>query len=134
MGNMMVTFRRDQRAQSTVEFVLVLPLVVLVVLVVLQVGLVVRDSLIVHDLAREAARAAAVNPSRSAAEQAVWGANSRLEAQRLVVSIEGGALPGELITATVDYDSPTNVPLVGIGIADVPLSAAVTMRIEASPP
>ena len=51
---------RGSIGQSTVEFALVLPLVVLLVLFVVQGGLIVRDQLLVSHAAREAARAAAV--------------------------------------------------------------------------
>ena len=51
-----------QRGQATVEFAFVLPLIVLAALAVIQVGLVVRDQLGVVHAAREAARAASVDP------------------------------------------------------------------------
>ena len=53
------------RGQATVELALVLPLVVFGLLAILQVGLVVRDQVAVVHAAREAARAASVDPDRS---------------------------------------------------------------------
>ena len=67
------------RGQSTVEFALVLPLVVMVLLLVVQVGLVVRDQVLVVHAAREAARAAAVGDSttRCAAPRPAPGPSTR---------------------------------------------------------
>ena len=48
--------------QATVEFAFLLPLVVLAALAVIQIGLVVRDQMGVVHAAREAARAASVDP------------------------------------------------------------------------
>ena len=49
----------DDRGQAVVELALAVPLVCVLALGVAQVGLVVRDQLLVHHAAREAARAAA---------------------------------------------------------------------------
>ena len=54
---------RSQAGQSTVEFAVLLPVLVLSVLVLVQGGLVVRDQLLVQHAAREGARAAAVSES-----------------------------------------------------------------------
>ena len=51
------------RGQSTVEVALLLPFVALLLLAVVQVGLVARDQVLVVHAAREAARAAAVDPA-----------------------------------------------------------------------
>ena len=51
-----------ERGQATVEFALVMPLIVFGLLAILQVGLVVRDQVAVIHAAREAARAASVDP------------------------------------------------------------------------
>ena len=56
------------RGQATVELALGLPVVCIGVLLVLQLALVGRDAVLVAHAAREAARAAAVDPTRRAAE------------------------------------------------------------------
>ena len=61
---------RGDRGQAMVETALVLPLVVLFLLAVVQVGLVVRAQVLVTHAAREAARAAAVDPDPAAAGRA----------------------------------------------------------------
>src|SRR3954471_811626 len=92
------TGRHAERGQATVEFAFVLPLVILAVLAVIQVGLVVRDQLGVVHAAREAARAASVDPDpgrgRGTAHRTLPGAE-----------VDVGARPkvGGEISVTVHY-------------------------------
>jgi Flp pilus assembly protein TadG len=118
---------RDDRGQAAVELVLVLPLLVLVALAALQVALVGRDQLLVVHAAREAARTAALGGTGSPAAAATTA--SGLEDDRLHVAIRPEA-GGALVRATVTYEAPTEVPLVGALVGDVRLRAAVTMRFE----
>lgn len=120
---------KDQRGQATVEVALVLPLVVLFTLIVVQAALVGKDLLLVNHAAREAARAAAVDPTPAAALQGAAAAGG-LDRSRLSSRLSGGTSRGDRATATVTYRSPTNVPLVGRLVGDIELNAQVTMRVE----
>jgi uncharacterized protein (UPF0333 family) len=113
------------RGQVTVEFAFLLPLIVLAALAVVQIGLVVRDQLGVAHAAREAARAASVDPDPAAAVRA-----ARRTLPHAVVDV--GARPGvgDEITVTVRYHSVTNLPLVGALFPDPDLHASATMRVE----
>ncbi len=62
--------RRRQRGQATVELALTLPFVAMALLLVVQVLLVAQGQLAVQHAAREAARAAAVDPDLAAATAA----------------------------------------------------------------
>ncbi len=121
--------RRPESGQATVELALTLPLVVLFSLMVVQAGLVAKDLVLVHHAAREGARAAAVDPTPSAARAGVTG-GARLDAGRLNVSLSGGTSEGDQATVRVVYASPTNVPIVGALVGDISLTADVTMRVE----
>lgn len=121
--------RRCQQGQATVEVVLVLPVVVLFVLVVVQVGLVVGDRLLLAHVAREAARAAAVEPDGSVATSAGRQATS-LDPGQLSIELQGGRNPGDRLTVTARLSSRTDVPLVGPLLPDVGLSSSVTVRVE----
>jgi hypothetical protein len=114
-----------ESGQSTVEFALVLPLVVLAVLAVIQVGLVVRDHVAVVHAAREAARAASVDPDPG---RAVRAAHRTLAG----ASVEVGGRPkvGEPISVEVRYRSVTDLPLVGVLFPDPVLHARAEMRVE----
>lgn len=118
-----------ERGQATVELALVLPVVVIFALIVVQAGLVAKDKLLVEHAAREAARAAAVDPSLAAARSAAHSSSS-LSSDRMVVTLSGGDARGSTATATVTYRSPTRVPLVGRLVDDVTLTGSVTMRVE----
>lgn len=114
-----------ERGQATVEFALVLPLVVFGLLAILQVGLVVRDQIAVVHAAREAARAASVDrdPDRAV------GAARRVLAR---AAVHVGARPavGQPITVEVTYHDRTDVPLVGALFPDLDLHARAVMRVE----
>lgn len=120
---------RDERGQAATELALVLPLVVLLALLLVQAGLVVRDQVLVTHAAREAARAAAVDPDPSAARQAAER-SARLAPAHLSVEVGPRGEPGGLVTVTVRYRSPTDLPLIGPLVADPTLSAEATMRVE----
>jgi TadE-like protein len=113
------------RGQATVELALVLPLVVFALLAILQVGLVVRDQVAVVHAAREAARAASVDPDPSRATGA---------ARRVLhdAQVDVGPRPevGESIAVEVRYHDRTDLPLVGPLFPDLDLHARAVMRVE----
>jgi hypothetical protein len=116
---------KREAGQATVEFALLLPLVVLAALVVLQVGLIVRDHVAVVHAAREAARAASVDPDPGRAVKA-----ARRTLPDAEVSV--GARPdvGEPIAVEVAYRSVTDLPLVGALFPDRTLRHRSVMRVE----
>jgi Flp pilus assembly protein TadG len=120
---------RGERGQATVEAALVLPLVVLLLLAVIQVGLLVRAEVLVTHAAREAARAAAVDPDPGAAANAAALATT-LGPDRLTVHVHGRGGPGSRVQVDVEYRAPTDVPLVGGLLGDITLHASATMRVE----
>ena len=121
---------REDRGQATVELALVLPLVALLLLLVVQAGLVVRDRVLVTHAAREAARAAAVaEGDRGAAARKAATRAGALDPDRLGV-VTAPADGRERVSVTVTYRSSTDVPLVGLLVPDVDLTAEATMRVE----
>lgn len=113
---------RREQGQATVEFALVLPLMMMAALAVIQVGLVVRDDVAVVHAAREAARAASVDADPGlAARRALAGAEVHVGHRPAV---------GEPITVVVTYTSKTNLPLVGPLFPDPELQATAVMRVE----
>ncbi len=120
---------RAERGQATVEVALLLPVFAALLLAVVQVGLVVRDQVLVTHAAREAARAAAVEPRAEVALEAAEAA-ARLDPDRLRVELAGSTETGGRLTVTVRYRSRTAVPIVGPLVGDRTLVAEVTMRVE----
>lgn len=115
--------------QSTVELAVLLPVLLILVFTVIQVGVVARDHLSVNEAARAAARRAAVTPDLTSARAGAADATG-LDADRLRVALSGGRDSGDVVTVSVGYSSPTEVPLVGRLIGDVELSATATVMVE----
>ena len=114
-----------QRGQATVELALLLPVIALALLAVIQVALVVRDHVAVVHAAREAARAASVDPDPG---RAVGAAHRTLPGADVRVGARPGI--GEQIAVDVSYTSHTDLPLVGALFPDPTLHARVVMRVE----
>lgn len=113
------------RGQATVEFALALPLVAFLVFGIVQLVVVARDQLAVELAAREGARAAAVAADPASAAAAAAAGSVTLEDLDIAVSRDG-----DLVTVVVRHRTATDVPLVGLAVGDVEVSAAVTMRME----
>ncbi len=117
--------RGSEGGQSTVEFALLTPLLVLAVMALIQVALVVRGQLAVEHAAREAVRVASVDPDAGTA---------RAAARRVLpdARISVGARPevGEPITVDVSLHLVTDLPLVGPLFPDPDLRAHAVMRVE----
>lgn len=120
---------RGESGQAAVELALALPLLAVLFLLLLQVTLVARDQVLLTHAAREGAREAAVADDPGAARRGAL-AGSRLDPDRLDVTAAGRGEPGSRVTATLVYESATDVPVVGAFVGDVRLRAAVTMRVE----
>ena len=118
-----------QAGQAAVELALVTPLLFVLLLVVVQVGLVVRDEVLVVNAAREGARAAAVDPAPDAAEKAA-AAGPGLDPARLRVTVRRGTGPGATVRVDVDYQAPTDVPVLSGFVRAVSVHGDAVVRIE----
>jgi len=107
----------------------VLPLVALLLLALVQVAVVARDQVLVAHAAREAVRAAAVDPDVDAARRAAEQAGP-LASERLSVEVTGRDGVGSRVRVVVRYTVPTRLPFVGRALDDVTLTASATMRVE----
>ena len=117
---------KGQRGQSTVEFALVLPLVVILMMALLQAGLLLRDQLVLTAAAREGAREAAVTADRGRIERAVNRAAPGLEVE---VRVDRSPKRGDPVTVEVS-GPPTRLPLVGAMVSGMLLDSTATMRVE----
>ncbi len=120
---------RPDAGQATVELALVLPLVAVLLLSIVQAAVLARDQILVTHAAREAVRAAAVDPDPAAAQRAAEQAGP-LSADRLDIDVVGRGEVGSRVRVTVRYHAPTAVPLAGSFVDDVVLDASATMRVE----
>ena len=116
---------RGQGGQAAVEVALVLPLVALLLLLVAQAALVVRDQVLVVHAAREAARAAAVDPAPGVPREAAL-ASAPLEPARLDVRVG----PGRQVTVTVSYRTAPFAPMISGLLPDLVVRGRASMRRE----
>lgn len=116
---------RPESGQSTVEFALLLPLLVTMLVLLFQVALVGRDQMLVVHAARDAAREASVTASpariQAAAQRSLPGTSVR-------VLRRGSA--GNSVEVEITYLARTDLPLVGALLPDVTLHARAVMRVE----
>jgi hypothetical protein len=86
-----------------------------------------RDAVLVTHAAREAARAAAVDPSGPVARAGALASTTALDPDRLDVRLRRS---GGRVATEVRYRSVTGLPLVGPLLPDPELRAEVTMLEE----
>ncbi len=103
-----------------------MPFFALMLLAVVQVGLLMRTRVLVTHSAREAVRSAAVGANDADVRSAAIGA-AELDPDRLMVQVQRVA--GNA-TVRLTYRDPTDVPLVGMLVADAVFEAQATMRLE----
>ncbi|MCA1847338.1 MAG: pilus assembly protein [Actinobacteria bacterium] len=115
----------SEAGQTTAELALLFPVFLLLALGLVQAALVLRDDLALVNAAREAARAASVDPDPGRAERA---ATAVLPG----ATVSSGPRPpvGELLTVRVSYRSATALPVVGPLLPDPVLNARAAMRVE----
>jgi Flp pilus assembly protein TadG len=120
-----------ERASASVEFALVLPLVLIMTLAVVQVGLLVKDQLIVEECARAGARQASVSTDDSSVSAAALEAAVSIDPGRLTVTVDREGTGGTPATVRIHYAAPIVVPLVTwLFPTTVDLSADAVMRQE----
>jgi Flp pilus assembly protein TadG len=112
----------------TVEFFLVLPMVLLVVLASVQVISLARARLELQGAVRDGARIAATTPDPSRAVESVLAAVDPSERERLRVSVERPARVGANATVTATMRHLLGPPFPATFGVDV--SARATMRVE----
>ncbi len=117
----------NDAGQATVEVALAVPLLVFVMLFGVQIALVVRDQIATLAAAREAARAVVVADGKTGFADAAVARTAALDPSRRSVNV---SINGGLVTATITYRSPTDLPLIGIFIPDITLHGAATMALE----
>ena len=125
----MARARRTQGGQAALELALSLPLLAVLLLVVVQAAVVVHDQVLVVHAARDAARAAAVDPSAEAPRRAAV-ASSALDPARLDVRVRTGSGPGEPVGVTVRYRSAAVAPMLGRLLPVVVVTGRASMRRE----
>ena len=115
--------RRADNGQATVELALAMPLLCVLALGVVQLAMVMRDQIAAIEIARMAARAAAVaTDPMSAAATAAAAARSDASVSTSIV--------GSTVTVEVSIVNSTDVPLIGAWLPAVELRSDASMLLE----
>lgn len=113
------------RGQAAVEFAIALPLVLMLVFGVIQVAAVVGDQIALELAARDGARAASVSADPASAAESAALAATALRPIDVTTSTSRSA-----VVVTVRHTSRGRLPLLGLVIGDIELTASVTMKRE----
>lgn len=120
---------RDDRGQATVEFALVLPLLLLVIVGGLQLVLVTRNQVLLVNSARAAARVAATTGDLAAISKSGREASPGLRSERLTFEVSGERVPEKLVTVRAIYRQPVRIPF-----AESLWREGVTLRVDVAMP
>jgi len=125
-------FLRRDEGQAFVEFVIVLPILVLLIFGITQFGLAFRNYIAITDAARVGARAAAVKRTSSpcaAASTAIQNTVSAGQWSRISsrITCTAGANVGDQVSITIQY--PYSIGLPGVSVSGN-LTANAKERME----
>lgn len=129
----------NERGQSMVEFVLVLPIFLLLVFSIVDFGMGFHAWLTVTNSAREGARLGAVRGSNAEIVTRVHNTADTLDAADMTVTVTNAqGNPGESVVVDVDYDYTLITPLDNIFKVlsggsvgpTITLSSSADMRLE----
>lgn len=114
-----------EQGSAVVEFVMILPAVVLVLLAVAEVAVVARTQLELSHAAREGVRVAATTPDTVRAVEAALGLLNPADATAARVSVTRPASVGS--SAIVEVTLPYRLPVIGLTVT---LRSKSVMRVE----
>ena len=122
-----------ERAQATVEFALVLPVVVVLLVGLVQVGRLVGLQVAVIDAARAGARAASVDPRPSVAEAAARVTLARGDRLEVHLELAGGRPRVVTVTATAPKLCAGLVTVIEVADAEVIVAGVVPKLSDVTP-
>lgn len=126
------TTQRGDEGQATVEFALVLPLIVISLLLLMQVLVIVLAHVQVVNAARNGVRAAAVSaqPSQTAESVALRSLAGTTDGRaRSDISVQT-TTDARWVTVTVTQHLVTDLPIIGRFISDLDISSHFSMLLE----
>lgn len=117
------TSRRD-RGQATVEFVIVLPLILILTLTVVQLAIVLSERSRLEGITWNAVRAASVSDSP---ESTALRVTAELGGDTVITDVD---VEGEWVTVHTELTVSTDVPLVGRFFPSITFDTDLTMLRE----
>lgn len=129
--------KERKNGQSTVEFALLLPLLLMIAVLIIEVSLLFHNYLILEQLAREGARAGALGRSDDKIRDYIGTETSRLINTYFLVGTTGAVsispttrTQGANITVSIPYQVSIGAPFFGTKTIGLAMTATSTMRIE----
>jgi hypothetical protein len=120
-----------EHGTATVEFALLLPLLLVMCLALVQVGLLARDRLLTEAVARAGAREAALQADEAAIREAALAAGPGLFPDAVTIGVTRQGSVGDPVTVEVAYAEMIRVPFVDwLFGGTVTMSASATDRQE----
>ncbi len=116
---------RGESGASTVEFALIVPLLIMLIFGVVEFAVAFGDYLAVTHAAREGARLAAVGKF---SEEIVRDRAYPVQPTSVSVSYPNGNSHGQPVEVRVEYDIRLNIPF--FGARSVPVAGQAKMRLE----
>jgi len=116
---------KKEKGASTVEFAIILPVLVTILIGIFQLGIAFNGYLAITHAAREGVRQASVG---NYDEQAVRANSYPVEPTAVSLSYPEGEGHGLPIRVTVSYDLPLSIPF--FGDQTIPLESHAEMRAE----
>lgn len=122
---------RDAAGQTMVEFVLVLPVLLVILFGIIQFGITFNNYVSLTDSVRAGARTAAVSrmsPDPTGDTVSKVKASSDLDPSKVTVTVTSDWLHGDDVTVKATY--PYNISLFGVVVASGNLTSTTTERVE----
>jgi len=118
-----------------VEMAIMLPLLLLILFAIIDFGRVFGAYMLIHDLARDGARAGVVGATDTEIKAHIIANDSFLDIVNSDITISPSTrVIGESLTIRIDYDMDIVTPIISSLVPDpFPLSAQYVMRIEQLP-
>ncbi len=115
----------EEKGTSSVEFALILPILILILFSILEFGIAYNNYLAITHAAREGARLAAVGKY---SEEVVRERAYPVNPTSIIINYPNGNRHGEPVEVVVRYNFPLDIPL--WGSETIPLMSKAQMRIE----
>ena len=127
-------FFKNEKGQSLVEFVLVIPLLLIILMAIIEFGFMFNSYIVISNASREGARLASLGGSDVEVEERVELVASSLDISLLSVTItpnEWNRDRGDMVNVSVEYDYQMLSPIISNILSPfVNLESETFMRVE----
>lgn len=125
---------KKQTGQALIEFVILLPILILIVMAILEFGMMLNSYLAINNAAREGARLGIIGSTDAQIQRAITSTSPSLTAGDLTINITpsyGTRKSGDTLTVTVMYNYHVIDPIISSLINNIViLNAQTSMRVE----